>query len=328
MSSSMTQNAVLPGPNHVQVRVSVAGINPHDQRARDIGVPIAKDLPAVLTHDVVGKVTKLGESVRGIAVGDRIVTLASLLPGSLQNGIQEYTVADADALARIPDSVSNDEAATLPTNTIAPLAGLLGKLKLPTPWSSDVTDSERENMTVLIIGGGSSCGRFAVQLLRLARIGKIVVVGGNEPELKGFGATHVVDRHGPQDDVLGRIRGLVGDNLIYALNAVNPPEGQLLALNALSNHKQGALARLVLGPVDESKVQGKRAGFEVLNVFSAIGEDAVCKSFWAHLSEYLVTGAIKPLGYTVKAGLTADNVNEVLDAYRDGKKVTKTHVHF
>ena len=116
-----------PGPNQVQLKVRVAGLNPHDQRSRDLGIPIADDLPAVLTHDVVGTVTKLGEGVNGIAMGDRIVTLASLNPGSRQNGLQEYAVADVDTLAKIPDSISDDEAATLPVNTIAPLAGLFGK---------------------------------------------------------------------------------------------------------------------------------------------------------------------------------------------------------
>ncbi|KAJ5387229.1 alcohol dehydrogenase [Penicillium cosmopolitanum] len=317
-----------PGPNQVQIKITVAGINPHDQRSRDLGIPIANDLPAVLTHDVVGKVTKLGEYVTGLTIGDRIVTMASLNPGSRQNGLQEYAVADIKMLAKIPESISDNEAATLPVNTIAPLAGLFGKLKLPAPWSSDIPKSQRDSTTVLIVGGGSSCGKFAVQLLRLARIGQIIVVGGDQAELEGLGATHVVDRHGSQDEVLGRIRALVGDELVYALDVINPPEGQFLAVNALSSYKKGSLARLLLGPFDESRVQGKKAGFEVINVYSAIGEEGVCEAFWAHLHEYLSTGDFKPLGYTVKNGLSAEIVNEVLDAYRDGKKVTKTHLLF
>ena len=38
-------------------------------------------------------------------------------------------------------------------------------------------------------------------------------------------------------------------------------------------------------------------------------------------------GKIKPLEYTVVKDLEADTVNAVLDRYRDGEKVTKTHVH-
>jgi hypothetical protein len=53
----------------------------------------------------------------------------------------------------------------------------------------------------------------------------------------------------------------------------------------------------------------------------------LCAGFWSRLPKFLETGQIKPLAYTVKKGLLASNVNEVLDAYRDGKKVIKTHIH-
>ena len=75
---------------------------------------------------------------------------------------------------------------------------------------------------------------------------------------------------------------------------------------------------MVLGSVDESKIQGKNAGFEVRDVYSATGEDEVCRGFWGHLPEYLAAGAFKPLRYVVKTGLSAESVNEVLDAYRHG----------
>ena len=49
--------------------------------------------------------------------------------------------------------------------------------------------------------------------------------------------------------------------------------------------------------------------------------------FWVLVPDFLTTGKIKPLKNASKNGLTAENVNEVLDGYRDGKKVIKTHVH-
>jgi hypothetical protein len=42
---------------------------------------------------------------------------------------------------------------------------------------------------------------------------------------------------------------------------------------------------------------------------------------------WLVEGKIKPLKFVVRKGLDAAQVNEVLDALRDGKPVTKTHIH-
>jgi NADPH:quinone reductase len=318
-----------PGPNQVQIKVTVAGLNPHDQKSRDRGLFIAESLPAILTNDVVGKVTKLGDGVTKVAVGDRVVWQAAFDGASFQNGLQEYAIGDADHLAKIPDSISDDQAATLPTNVMAPVVALFKTLKIPAPWSEDAKRFDYASATVLIVGGGSNCGKFGTQLAKIAGIGKVVVVGGNESELKGYGATHVLDRHGGDDAVLERIKAVVGDDLVYAYDAINPPDGQILALNALSSHKKGAMARLVpLGPVDESKVTGKKAGFEVRNVFGVSHANPVLtRPFWERLPEYLEAGKIKPTAFVVKQGLEPGNVNEVLDAYRDGGSVTKTHIH-
>ncbi|KAI3391856.1 hypothetical protein diail_6686 [Diaporthe ilicicola] len=257
-----------------------------------------------------------------------VVTQPGFSPGWAQNGLQEYATADVGAFAKIPETTSDDEAATLPTNIIAPLVAIFDTLKIPAPWSGQ-NEFDYAGTTLLIIGGGSNCGRFGVQLAGLAGIGRIVVVGGNEAELKGFGATHVLDRHGGHDAVLARIRDVVGDYLVYAYDSISPPEGQVLGLNALSSSKKGALARLLpLGPVDESKVVGKTAGFDVRDTFgSSQVHPELAGGFWERLPGFLETGKIKPTRYVVKQGLTAGNVNEVLDAYRDGKAVTKTHIH-
>ena len=217
----------------------------------------------------------------------------------------------------------------MPCNVVAPLVALFATLQIPAPWSPGAKGFDYANAMLLLVGGGSNCGKFAVQLAKLAGIGKIIVVGGNEAELKGFGATHVIDRHGGYDVVLGRIRDVVGDDLTYAFDAVSPPEGQILALNALSSQKKGALARLLPeGPVDKSKVKDKKAGFDVRNVFGlSQAHPDLAREFWKRLPGYLETGKIKPHGYVVKHGLEASNVNEVLDRYRDGQGVTKTHIH-
>lgn len=319
-----------PNPNQVQLKVTVAGLNPHDQKARDTGLFIANDLPAVLANDVVGRVTAVGTDVTKYAVGDRIVLQGELAPGSRQNGLQEYAVADTIASAKIPDGVLDEEAATLPSNLMAGVVALFETLKIPAPWMPGAEGFDYKGSTILIVGGGSSCGRLGVQLAKLAGIGRIVVVGGPEEKLLAEGATHVIDRHGGHDAVLGKIRDIVGDELVYAYDAVNPPEGQLLALQALSKTRRGALARLVRrGTLDESRIGEKEQGYDLRNVFgSSHLHPELAGRFWENLPGYLEKGDIKTLGFEVKDGLNADAVNGVLDAYRDGKPVTKTHFKF
>lgn len=61
-----------PGPNQVQIKISVVELNPHNQAIRDTGLYMGPDqFPLILCLDVVGTVSKLGERVEGFAVGDR-----------------------------------------------------------------------------------------------------------------------------------------------------------------------------------------------------------------------------------------------------------------
>ena len=208
----LVHNHPIPTPqaNQVLVKVSIAGLNPHDQKARDTGLLIADNLPAVLTNDVIGAVVELGENVSSVKVGDRVVyqpiginKQLGRTNDSIQNGLQEYAVADVAFLAKIPEGVSDDEAATLPTNVIAPLVALFAELGFAVPWGKDEGGERNGDKMLLVIGGGTNCGRFGVQLARLAGVGRIVVVGGDEEELKGYGATDVLDRFGGDKVVVG-----------------------------------------------------------------------------------------------------------------------------
>ena len=319
-----------PGPSQLLLRVLVAGLNPHDQKVRDLGLHTGGRLPVILANDVVGEIVKLGDKVdtSRFQIGDHVVTQASPYGG---NGLQQYAVADVQFSSKYPSFVSDDDANTLPTNIIALVVALfdVSALNLPAPWTPEAKAFDYNNTTLLIIGGGSNCGRYAVQLASLAKVRHIVVVGGDESELKSYGAEVVLDRHGSETEVLERIRALVGDELTYVLDVVNPPDGQMLGLNALSSSKHGKFARLRPSrPLDESKVLGKKAGFEIKDIFgSSHAFPDTCVPFWERLHGYLEDGKIKTLEYEVVKGLDVDKVNDVLDRYRDGKKVVHTHFH-
>lgn len=320
-----------PGPNQVQIKVSIAGPNPHDQLSRDIGLFVEEFLPVAITNDVVGVVTALGSDVTGFAVGDVVFGQANFEKGSPQNGTQEYCVLDSDFTAKVPQGISPDEAATLPTNSATSLISLFheANLGLPAPWASDAGKSDLKTKSILIVGGGTSCGKFGVQLASLAGLGTIVVVGGPESELKAYGATHVLDRHLPYEELLAKIREIVGDDLLYAYDTANPPEGQVLAINALSSTKRGRFARLLpMGPVDETKVEPKKEGFELCDIHgSCHAHPALSKAYWERLPGFLSEGKIKPGKFEVAHGLDVDAFNALLDKYRDYLPVVKTHFH-
>ncbi|KAH7123757.1 putative alcohol dehydrogenase [Dendryphion nanum] len=319
-----------PGPKQVQIRVTVAGLNPHDQKARDNGLFIKDHLPAILGHDIAGFVTAIGPDVTKFKIGDKIFSQSQLV-GHRQKALQQYAVVDEDFSSKIPTGLSEHDAATLPTNALAALISLFDPsgLNIPAPWTKDSASFDYAGTTLLILGGGSNCGRFGVQFAKLAGIGRIVVVGGSEEELKGWGATHVLDRHESNERILERIQDIVGDNLIFAFDAINLPPDQHLAISALSSTKTGKVARLRFssGTVDESKIVGeKKAGYEMRNILGlSHTKSETAKPFWERVEDYLGNKSLIPLKYDVVDGLSAEKVNEVLDRYRDGKKVLQTH---
>ncbi|KIX02427.1 uncharacterized protein Z518_08368 [Rhinocladiella mackenziei CBS 650.93] len=329
LTLTTTRPVPQPGPSQVLVRVTVAGPNPHDQKARDMGLFIAGKLPAVLTNDVVGEIIARGDEVTKFSIGDHIVGQANAAPGWTQNGFQEYAILDADFCAKIPAGFTDDDGATLPTNTIAPLVAIFDSLDIPAPWTSAASGFNYSGTTLLVMGGGSNCGRFGVQIAALAGIGRIIVVGGNESELKSLGATTVLSRHGSPEEVLSRIRDVVGDELLYVYDAINPLPTQTIGINALSSTKRGKFARLLpMGPVDESQIKPKTAGYDLIDVMGmSHWKPELAKEFWDRVPGFLTDGKIMPGAYTVVKGLDVDKANQVLDHYRDGKKVVKTHFH-
>lgn len=317
-----------PGQGQVQIRVSVAGFNMHDQMARDEGFSLNDQLPAVLAHDLTGVVTELGPQATKFEVGDRVFG-HSKLPGYDQKGLQQYAVLDEVYAAKVPEGISEHDAAAVPTNVIVALVGLFDPngLGIPATWTTAAASFDYAATSLLIIGGGTNCGQFAVQLSKMVGIGQIVTIGGDERELSSWGVTHVVDRHAEDGHIVQQVREIVGDNLLYVLDTINLPPHQHLGISTLSNSRKGTLARLRyhIGQVDELKIIGEKAAGYNLHTVPGVSQFAheTTKPFWDRIEEYLKRGLIAPPRFDVVTGWSADEVNAALDRYRDGGKVIK-----
>lgn len=116
----------VPAPDEVLIRTGAATIctsDLHDLHQNPFGIA----LPVILGHEGSGTVVALGEQVRGLAVGDRVVAhpvhpcrvcptcrrgLGHLCPNlshfglDMQGTFAEFFVARADRVRRLPDHVS------------------------------------------------------------------------------------------------------------------------------------------------------------------------------------------------------------------------------
>lgn len=307
-------------------------MNPHDQKSRDTGLFVGTNLPAVLANDVAGEIVELGpDGTKDYQVGDHVFTQSNTFASADHGGLQQYCLVDVNFSSKVPSTISDDEAATLPCNLLASYLALFHStgLEFPLPTTELSTSINLKHEKLLIIGGGSATGKFGVQLAKWAGIGQIIVVAArhNEVKLKKLGATDVIDRHAA--DVLGDIRGLVGDDLIHVYDTVNHGDALTLAVAALSNTKKGKAASLLPGQPDASKIGKKVEGFELGHIVGVSWRHPEATGrFWKSLVPFWIdSGVVTPLECTVVRGLDAATANSVMDNYRDGKAQSKVHIH-
>ncbi|KAL4861774.1 hypothetical protein BDV12DRAFT_190862 [Aspergillus spectabilis] len=287
-----------PKGNQVLVRIIAAG---------NYGLLVEKDLPhAILANDISGVVEKIGPDSNNLSGGPD------------QGGLQQFCILDAPYAAPIPHYISFDQAATFPINAFASFIALFSSSGLDLAPKFLGHSMDYANEAILIIGGSSNSGKFALQFSRLASFGKII--------------TTAKVRNREAADVEDQIRALVGDDLLYAFDTVNSAflggVSHQLALSLLSATKKGSLATLVDGDPDPVIAATKTAGFKKNHILgvSDLHQELAAK-FWRELPGWIEKGKLKPLDFEVMDGLDAKKVNNLLDNYHDGRAVKKTHVH-
>lgn len=244
------------------------------------------------------------------------------------NGLQQYALVDIKYAARVADTgLSDDEAATIPVNVATGFVVFFAESGFGLPLPDSGVDFDYASQKLVVIGAATNCGRYAIQFAKWLGFGVIVAVAGlrTAEELRELGATHVVDRHA--DDVLRQVRDIVGDELVYALDAFNFGPKQELGVAVLSDSRRGTLATLApaVGELDRAKIGEKRAGYErrFIRGSCANHSDDFTKLFWERITGWLKAGVIRPSRFRVIDGLDADEINAALDEYRDmtGMKV-------
>ncbi|KAM0713383.1 hypothetical protein Q7P37_010345 [Cladosporium fusiforme] len=243
-----------PGKSQVLIKVSACMILPHDTYSRDWGFYIADKLPAILGANVAGKITALGDEVKAFREGDRVFGLTNIdLPNSDQQGLQEYVILDADAIGHTPDGISDEAAATLPTNLVTSWVALFtGEgFAFPPPFAAQGKGFDYSAQHIVILGGGTNVGRFAVQLAAIAGVRTIITVAGpaNQEELQELGATHTLNRHLPVDELAAEVRKIIGgDKIEHIYDCANMDFTMACALLPSTSSPQSRLSCAVFCP--------------------------------------------------------------------------------
>ncbi|WP_151733479.1 zinc-binding dehydrogenase [Paenibacillus tengchongensis] len=224
-----------PGPGEILVEVHAAGLNPVDYKTATGGNP-SWTYPHILGLDVAGVVAETGEGVTRWKNGDRVLYHGDLKkPG----GFAEYGIAYADRVSRIPDGVTFEDAAALPTAGYTAYQALHRKLPL-----------ERIE-TLLIHGGAGGVGGFGVQLAKLA--GKKVISTAsahNHEYVRSLGADEVIDYR--TENINERVMAITGgrgvDAVVDAVSRTSASES--LDLLAFMGHLV-----YIAGPPDFTRIK-------------------------------------------------------------------------
>jgi NADPH:quinone reductase-like Zn-dependent oxidoreductase len=207
------------GPNDVKVRVRAASLNRLDVYSR-AGVRGTRrrnfDTPHILGGDAAGEIVEVGSEVRGRETGQRVVVNprmtcnqcrwcsagqdefcenSGMLGSSRRGSYAEYVGVPSTSAVPIPDGLSFEEAATLPTVYLPSWTILVRKGALQS-WE-----------TALVLSASAGVGTAGVQVAKNV-IGATVITTTSTEEKAAkaaeLGADHVINYS--SEDIAERVR--------------------------------------------------------------------------------------------------------------------------
>jgi NADPH:quinone reductase-like Zn-dependent oxidoreductase len=191
----------------ILIRVKSAGVNPIDYKLLE-RLTAASTYPYVVGIDFAGVVEAVPAGERDFHVGDRIFGQART-----HGAYAEYTTVapglKAEPLARIPDGVSDDDAAALPIPAITAL-GSLDLLRVAAGQS------------LVVMGATGGVGGYAVQMASARGAHVIATVRGDADEARRLGALEVYDSKAA--DVIAAIHATHPGGVDAVLDLVDGPD--------------------------------------------------------------------------------------------------------
>ncbi len=225
----------VPKKNEVLLKISAAALNPldwHFLRGLPYFVRIIVGFPQPklmrLGVDLAGQVEAVGSDVASFKPGD-------LLFGAGKGAFAEFACAAESSLIRKPDTLTFEQAASVPIAACSALQGLRDKGKM------------QPGQQVLINGAAGGVGTFAVQIARALGARVTAVCSTNNLDLvRSLGADRVID-YTREDFTQGAqlydlILDCIGNHPTSALSRILSPKGICVGVG-------GTADRWMLGPI-------------------------------------------------------------------------------
>jgi NADPH:quinone reductase-like Zn-dependent oxidoreductase len=216
-------------PHHVKIRVRASSLNRLDiyTREGDRGLRRQFPPPLILGGDCAGDVVEVGDMVRGISPGDRVVVnpkftcqqCAECLAGhddlcpapqfmgsAVDGSYAELVSVPAANVHVITDTVSYEQAAAAPTTFLPVWAMLVRRLQLK-PWE-----------TVLVLSASAGVGTAAIQVASRVIGARVIATTSTAEKVaktRELGADEVINYN--EEDITERAKALTGGRGVDAV---------------------------------------------------------------------------------------------------------------
>jgi len=294
------------------VDIRAVGVNPGEALIRSLRSAEAGGR-VILGWEFAGVVLKVGATVRGFAVGDRIMGTGDV---SRDGCWAERLAVDHRLVSKIPDQLAFVDAASLPIGSL-------------TAWEAmfrhcDALPSGVDR--VLVVGGAGGVGSMAIQLLK-ARTDAFVISTASRPESKAWcgslGSDLVVDH---SEDVVDQITAAG----IHHVDMVVSTAGTAENLDWIASLLRpfGHLSAVDIGsPLDLSPIVSRSVTLHTEMVFAKVinGFDLGSPGkILADVADRVIAGELSPIVSTRLQGLTAETMkiaHERLESRRTVGKI-------
>jgi putative PIG3 family NAD(P)H quinone oxidoreductase len=293
----------VPGPEDVVVAVAFAGLNPADVQQREGRYPAPPGSPAdVPGLEVAGTVESCGDRVASWRPGDRVFGLVG------GGGLASRVLVHERAVARVPDSLGEREAASVPEAFITAHDAVVTQAGL------------RPGETLLVNGAAGGVGSAALQIglaMGARAIGSVRSAEAAEA-VDGLGAEAVLDETLPGEILADVILELVGAPHFPANFDALARKGRIVVVG-VSAGREITLPLLVL--------MQKRASIRgtVLRARPIEEKGAAVRAFEREVVPALASGRVRPL---VDSVFPADRAADAFDRLESRGKIGKVLLDF
>jgi putative PIG3 family NAD(P)H quinone oxidoreductase len=290
-----------PGDHDVLIKVKAAGINRPDLLQRQGLYPVPPDASPLPGLEVAGEVVAKGKLASTLNIGDRVMALTH------GGGYAEYCCANELHCLRVPDNLTDIEAAAIPETFFTVYYNVFTRGALA------------EGETILIHGGSSGIGTTAIQLAK-AHGCRVLVTAGNEKKCKfclELGADVAMNyRQEDWEAVAVEACGGKGPDVVLDMVAGTYMQKNI---NVLARDGRYIIIAFLQGPTAELNMRaiiGKRLTItgSALRPQTAAEKSAIANDLRENVLPLLESGSVKPIIYHSFPLAEASRAHELMES--------------